>query len=145
MEKDIEIFEGKTFSSLVRDIYNNSSHKKDQINQIIKDLHSMIKDVGGATVVAPMIKDYLDVSVKNDDQLIKLSAVLQRLMSGGSSPDSTGDFMLSDAEKQQLYESMQEELEDIDKSDKDITEHLENADITEKLGKITDTINEDGT
>lgn len=136
MEKDIEIFEGKTFSSLVRDIYTNSSHKKDQINQIIKDLHSMIKDVGGATVVAPMIKDYLDVSVKNDDQLIKLSAVLQRLMSGGSSQESSGDFVLSDAEKQQLYDSMQDELTDIENTDKDITE---------QIGKITDTIKEDGT
>jgi hypothetical protein len=77
MEKDIEIFEGKTFSSLVRDIYNNSSHKKDQINQLIKDLHGMIKDVGGATVVAPMIKDYLDVGIKNDDQLAERQKVLQ--------------------------------------------------------------------
>jgi hypothetical protein len=136
MEKDIEIFEGKTFSSLVRDIYNNSSHKKDQINQIIKDLHSMIKDVGGATVVAPMIKDYLDVSVKNDDQLIKLSAVLQRVMNGGTSQESSGDFILSDAEKQQLYDSMQDELTDIKKTDRDITD---------QIGKITDTIKEDGT
>ncbi len=85
MDSDPEIFEGKTFSSLARDIYSNSSHKRDQINQIIKDLHTMVKDVGSATVVAPMIKDYLDVGVKNDDQLIKLSAVLQRVINSGSS------------------------------------------------------------
>lgn len=110
MEKDIEIFEGKTFSSLVRDIYTNSSHKKDQINQLIKDLHGMIKDVGGATVVAPMIKDYLDVAIKNDDQLIKLSAVLQRVISGGSSGEESGEFGLSDAEKEQLLENVKDEL-----------------------------------
>jgi hypothetical protein len=114
MEKDIEIFEGKTFSSLVRDIYTNSSHKKDQINQLIKDLHGMIKDVGGATVVAPMIKDYLDVAIKNDDQLVKLSAVLQRVINGGSAAaEETGEFGLSEAEKEQLLENVKDELSEM--------------------------------
>lgn len=136
MENDVEIFEGKTFSSLVRDIYNNSSHKKDQINQIIKDLHSMIKDVGGATVVAPMIKDYLDVSVKNDDQLVKLSSVLQRVINGSSSnSDAPNDFILSESEKEQLYKSVQNEVTEIEKSEKQIKE---------ELNKITDSISKDG-
>jgi hypothetical protein len=136
MENDVEIFEGKTFSSLVRDIYNNSSHKKDQINQIIKDLHSMIKDVGGATVVAPMIKDYLDVSVKNDDQLVKLSSVLQRVINGsGSNSDTPNDFILSESEKEQLYKSVQNEVTEIEKSEKQIKD---------ELNKITDSISKDG-
>ena len=136
MENDVEIFEGKTFSSLVRDIYNNSSHKKDQINQIIKDLHSMIKDVGGATVVAPMIKDYLDVSVKNDDQLVKLSSVLQRVINGSNaSSDAPNDFILSESEKEQLYKSVQTEVTEIEKSEKQIKE---------ELNKITDSISKDG-
>jgi hypothetical protein len=135
MEKDIEIFEGKTFSSLVRDIYNNSSHKKDQINQLIKDLHGMIKDVGGATVVAPMIKDYLDVGIKNDDQLVKLSAVLQRVINGGSSGDESGDYTLSEDEKEQLLKSVQGELKDIKVVD---------TAITNQLDEITETPNKDG-
>jgi hypothetical protein len=131
MEKDIEIFEGKTFSSLVRDIYNNSSHKKDQINQLIKDLHGMIKDVGGATVVAPMIKDYLDVGIKNDDQLVKLSAVLQRVINGGKSADeASGGFGLSDEEKEQLLKSVQDELKDIKQSDETLSIQID--EITEK-------------
>jgi len=125
MDSDPEIFEGKTFSSLARDIYSNSSHKKEQINQIIKDLHTMVKDVGSATVVAPMIKDYLDVGVKNDDQLIKLSAVLQRVISSGSSPDS--DFSaggLSDAEKEDLLNSVRDELSETVEESKQITKEL---------------------
>ena len=100
MDKDIEIFEGKTFSSLVKDIYFNSSHKKDQINQLITDLRKMVKDAGSATVIAPMIRDYIDVGVKNDDQLVKLSAVLQRIINGGGGGDSDsgGDFSLTDEE-----------------------------------------------
>lgn len=112
MDKDIEIFEGKTFSSLVKDIYFNSSHKKDQINQLIKDLRTMVKDAGSATVIAPMIRDYIDVGVKNDDQLVKLSAVLQRIINGGGGGDSDsgGEFSLTDEEKKQLLESAEKEL-----------------------------------
>ena len=135
MEKDIEIFEGKTFSSLVRDIYTNSSHKKDQINQLIKDLHGMIKDVGGATVVAPMIKDYLDVAIKNDDQLVKLSAVLQRVINGGSSAEETGEFGLSEAEKEQLLENVKDELTEMQQN---------NAVLDKEMDKITKTPEEDG-
>ena len=73
MDTDKEIFDGKTFASLAKDIYFNSTRKSAQIDQLIKDLRTMIKDAGSATVIAPMIKDYIDVSVKNDDQLVKLS------------------------------------------------------------------------
>ena len=125
MDSDPEIFEGKTFSSLARDIYSNSSHKRDQINQIIKDLHTMVKDVGSATVVAPMIKDYLDVGVKNDDQLIKLSAVLQRVINSGSSSES--DFSsggLSEAEKASLLDTVRDELSETVEEEQKITEEL---------------------
>ena len=141
MDKDTEIFEGKTFSSLVKDIYFNSSHKKEQINQLIKDLRTMVKDAGSATVIAPMIRDYIDVGVKNDDQLVKLSAVLQRIINGGGSGDSDsgGDFSLTDEEKKQLLQSAEQELTELkekaigvteissDELEKKITEETENG------------------
>jgi hypothetical protein len=137
MENDTEIFEGKTFSSLIQDIYFNSSHKKDQINQLIKDLHKMVKDSGSATVIAPMIKDYIDVGIKNDDQLVKLSAVLQRYLSGGNNAsDSSSDGILSDEEKQQLLSSVKKEIKTI-KTDE--------TDINKDLDKIKDKFTSDGT
>ena len=124
MESDVEIFEGKTFSSLVKDIYFNSNHKKEQINQLIKDLREMVKDLGSATVVAPMIKDYIDVGVKNDDQLVKLSAVLQRFIAGTSTGDLSGESggVLSDAEKEQLLSNVKAELDNIETQSKLIDE-----------------------
>ncbi len=125
MESDAEIFEGKTFSSLAREIYTNSTHKREQINQLIKDLREMVKDVGSATVVAPMIKDYIDVGVKNDDQLIKLSAVLQRLINAGSGAESEGGGMgLSDAEKEELLDSVKGELSEMGKTTNKIEKEL---------------------
>jgi hypothetical protein len=119
MDTDKEIFDGKTFSSLAKDIYFNSTRKSAQIDQLIKDLRTMVKDAGSATVIAPMIKDYIDVSVKNDDQLIKLSAVLQRFLSGSSSSDDAGGGGggLTDMEKEQLLQSVKKEVEEISKTD----------------------------
>ena len=125
MENDTEIFTGKTFSSLVKDIYFNSSNKKDQINQLILDLNKMVKDAGSATVIAPMIKDYLDIGIKNDDQLVKLSAVLQRYISGtNSNDDSSGNAILSDEEKQQLMSNVKKEINTISKEEKNIDKHI---------------------
>jgi len=120
MDTDKEIFDGKTFSSLAKDIYFNSTRKSAQIDQLIKDLRTMVKDAGSATVIAPMIKDYIDVSVKNDDQLIKLSAVLQRFLSGSSSSEDgggSGGGGLTDTEKEQLLQSVKKEVEEISKTD----------------------------
>jgi hypothetical protein len=120
MDTDKEIFDGKTFSSLAKDIYFNSTRKSAQIEQLIKDLRTMVKDAGSATVIAPMIKDYIDVSVKNDDQLIKLSAVLQRFLSGSSSSDGDGSGSgggLTETEKEQLLQSVKKEVDEITKTD----------------------------
>ena len=48
MDTDKEIFDGKTFASLAKDIYFNSTRKSAQIDQLIKDLRTMIKDAGSA-------------------------------------------------------------------------------------------------
>ena len=126
MENDPEIYNGKTFSSLVRDIYNNSSNKKDQINQLIKDLRTMVKDVGSATVMAPMIKDYIDLAVRNDEQLIKLSAVLQRFINASNNEDGGGGaFGLSDTEKEQLLSNVREEIDEMEKHDRGANQELQ--------------------
>ena len=137
MDSDTEIFKGKTFSSLVKDIYFNSSHKKEQINQLIKDLREMVKDLGSATVIAPMIKDYIDVGIKNDDQLVKLSAVLQRFIAGTSGGDEgSGGGGLSEAEKEQLLSTVKKEIDDLEKTNSIVEKTLDTA-TTLKEEKLT--------
>ena len=125
MDTDKEIFAGKTFASLARDIYFNSSQKSAQIEQLISDLSKMIKDTGSATVIAPMIKDYLDVGVKNDDQLVKLSAVLQRFLNN-TSDESSGESVsgLTEVEKEQLLKTVKTEVTGIKTSEKEINKTL---------------------
>ena len=92
--------EGKTFESLLRDIYTNSTRKETQIQILITELKPMIKNIGDAVIIVPLIKDYMEIAVKNDEALIKMAAIVQKayLRPGGSD----GGIILTDAEKEQL-------------------------------------------
>ena len=116
MSTEFELFKGTTFSDLMKDIYHNSKRKSRQIEGLIKELQPMINNVGDATVIVPMIKDYLDVSVKNDDALVKLAAVVQRLVAGNKRDDE-GSLLLTDEERDQLLKTAEEEIEKLKTED----------------------------
>ena len=118
MSTEFELFKGTTFSDLMKDIYHNSKRKSRQIEGLIKELQPMINNVGDATVIVPMIKDYLEVSVKNDDALVKLAAVVQRLVAGNKRDDE-GSLLLTDEERDQLLKTAEEEIEKLKIEDKD--------------------------
>jgi hypothetical protein len=106
MDGNKEIFKGKTFSDLLEDIYVTSKKKEQQINALIRELKPMIKNIGDATIVVPLIKEYMEVSVKNDEHLVKMAAVVQRAMARTSSTEE--NVLLTKEEKKQLIESINE-------------------------------------
>jgi uncharacterized protein Yka (UPF0111/DUF47 family) len=118
MSNEYELFNGTKFSDLMRDIYHNSKKKSRQIDGLIKELQPMIGNVGDATVIVPMIKDYLEVSVKNDDALVKLAAVVQRLVTATSKDDDGNEFGLSEDERKRLLEEAEEEIKVIKETTK---------------------------
>jgi len=138
MDFDIEIFKGKSFSDLMKDIYSNSSKKDRQINMLIGELRPLIKNVGDATVIVPLIKEYLEVGVKNDEHLVKLAAVVQRLVSTNNRIQSeTGQsWMLSEEEKRQLIG----ELDEIAGAEKEINQKV--VDLTSKATEIESELND---
>ena len=119
MHDEFELFKGTTFSDLMKDIYHNSKKKDRQLNTLIQELQPLIKNLGDATVIVPLIKEYLDVSVKNDEHLVKLAAVVQRLV-GSSSKADGGEFGMSEEEKNYLLETAQQELDAIHKEQDEI-------------------------
>jgi hypothetical protein len=107
MRVEFELFEGKSYKDLMKDIVTNTENKRDQIDIVISDLRDQIKTINDAVVLAPIIQSYLDIGIKNDDELVKLAAVVQRLISSQSTgEDSVG--ILSDAEKEQLLKTIKE-------------------------------------
>jgi len=107
MNIDFELFEGKSYNDLMKDIVTNTENKRDQIDIVISDLRDQIKTINDAIVLAPIIQTYLDIGIKNDESLVKLAAVVQRLISAQSGSDDAGG-VLTDAEKEQLLKTMKE-------------------------------------
>lgn len=99
------IFGRKRFSDILKEIYDNQKIKKDQINTLIKELQPLMQNISDATLLVPLIKEYLEISVKNDEQLVKLATVIQRIVSGKSSGE--GDLGISENERKQIMEEIQ--------------------------------------
>ena len=118
MKSKDEIFEGKSFQDLTHDIYKNTTDRKKQIDLLISEIHGFITTIDDVVMVAPIIKEYMEVSVKNDEHLVKLAGVLQRIISK-SQGDSDESMLLSDEEKEELMGTLQDTVNDLQKeSDK---------------------------
>ena len=118
MADEKEIFEGKTFQDLTKDIYENTTKRKVQIDLLISEIHGFITTIDDVVLVAPIIKEYMDTAVRNDEHLVKLAGVLQRIISK-SQGDSDESMLLSDEEKEELMGTLQDTVNDLQKeSDK---------------------------
>ena len=93
------VFGKKKFSDLLEEIYNNQQKKDKQVTSLINELKPLISDIGDATLVVPLIKEYMDISVKNDDILIKMAALAQRAM---QTQMSDGTLKITDEEKNMI-------------------------------------------
>jgi len=113
MNTEFEIYKGKSFQSLCRDIIENSSGKKVQLDILVSELREKIKTPNDAIVVVPLIKDYLEIGIKNDEQLVKLASVVQRIMTN-SSDENIGIGAMTN-----------EELEDLKKEALKIKQEME--------------------
>lgn len=109
MSTDFELFPGKNLSGLFKDIYENQQNKKQRISELIAEMKTVIRHAGDMAVIGPIIKDLVDTSVKNDDSLIKMAAIAQRII--GASQKAEGDSgFLSDDEKEQLLKQLDETI-----------------------------------
>ena len=100
---DSVVFGKKKFSNILEEIYNNQKKKEKQISGLISELKPLISDIGDATLSFPLIKEYMDIGVRNDEQLIKMAPIVQRALNNSSSEDSMG---ITEEEKQQLMEEL---------------------------------------
>ena len=114
MSDNKEIFEGKTFQDLTKDIYENTTKRKTQIDLLISEIHGFITTIDDVVLVAPIIKEYMDTAVRNDEHLVKLAGVLQRIISK-SQGDSDESMLLSDEEKEELMGTLQDTVDDLQK------------------------------
>ena len=93
------IFGKKKFSDILSEIYDNQKKKEKQITGLISELKPLISDIGDATLIVPLIKDYMEISVRNDEQLIKMATIVQRALNNSGDGDSLG---ITEEEKAEL-------------------------------------------
>ena len=122
MANDYEIFDGKSLSDLFKDIYDNTARNKEQLEVLMKEVVGFIKDGDTAVQIIPRLKEYLEINVKNDDQLVKVAGIVQRLISSENRGGAEEEFGLSDAEKEQLMSAVEEVAADAQKHSDDINE-----------------------
>jgi hypothetical protein len=110
-DNDFEIFDGKSFKDLCKDIYDRSDSKHEQLDLLISELRPYIRSLDDAMQVVPKIQGYLEISVKNDEQLVKLSQVVQRLQT--AKLESGGSEILTEAEKEALWKEVKAVAEEV--------------------------------
>ena len=108
MSNDYEIFKGKSLASLFQDIYENQNYNRNQLDVLTKNITAMIKDGDTAVQIIPMIKEYLEINVRNDELLIKLASIVQKIMTAEGKGESESEFGLSEVEKEQILKTIVE-------------------------------------
>ncbi len=116
MSTDFELFKGKNLSSLFEDIYNNQVSKKQKISSLIEELKKMVKHAGDVATVGPILHGLIDSSVKNDDQLVKLAAIAQKIVASEKKAEGQDGF-LTEFEKNQLLRELEETKQEVERVD----------------------------
>ena len=124
MDKDFNIFDGKNFSDLSKEIYDNSKLKKTQLDLLIQEVHGYIQGIEDIALVGPIIKELFDASIKNDDNLLKLATVIQRIMN--KQADAVDDTaLLSEDEKEELMASLEDAAASLQGKSDEINTNME--------------------
>jgi len=136
MSADFELFPGKNLGGLFKDIYDNQQTKKLRISELIAELRKLIRHSGDMAVMAPIIRDLIDSSIKNDDSLVKMAAIAQRIIGAQHKAEGDAGF-LSDDEKEQLLSQLEETAKEVtdvqDMKVDELTNEIE--ELKQKIGK----------
>ena len=125
MSTDYEIFKGKTLGDVFKDIYDNSHTNKKQLAVLMKEVVGFIKDGDTAVQIIPMLKEYLEINVKNDEQLVKLATIVQRITAAEKRVSDAGEeFGLSESEKEQLMDAIEENVQELQTKQDEIIQDI---------------------
>jgi hypothetical protein len=100
---DVTVFGNTSLSDLFKQIHKNNKDIDKKIEDFINTMKPMATaNVGNATNLMPVVKDLIDVNVKNNEQLIKMAGIAQRAAT--ASGNSSQEIFFDPNEIQQLIE-----------------------------------------
>ena len=97
------VFKKKKFSDILSEIYDNQKKKEAQITGLISELKPLVQDIGDATLIVPLIKEYMEIGLRNDEQLIKMATIVQRVLNNCTNENPLG---ITEEEKQELISEL---------------------------------------
>ena len=118
------VFGDKTLSDVFEDIYKNTDSKREQINTFVTKLVRQIRTPEDAAVISPIIKDFMEVNVKNDEHIVRIAQIAQRAIAIGTKAASSTD-LLTEEEKQQLLSNIKLEIDDLQQETTEVEDELE--------------------
>jgi hypothetical protein len=125
MSLDTIIFDGKSISDMFSDVYRNTNSKREQINSFIANMVKLIRTPEDAAVIGPIIKDFLEVNVKNDEHIVRLVQIAQRLVTVNGKTSSS-DMALTEEEKAQILKNIKAEFETVISEQDELESELNN-------------------
>ena len=138
MSTNFELFPGKDLSGLFKDIYENQQNKKNRISELIAEMKKVIRHAGDMAVIGPILKDLVDTSVRNDESLIKMAAIAQRMIASKDKVDGDIGF-LSDKEKEQLLNQLEDTVNEVSEQQDAKVDELTNE-VEELKQKVSENV-----
>ena len=103
---DVTIFGNTSLSDLFKQIHKNNKDIDKKIEDFIDTMKPMATaNVGNATNLMPVVKDLIDVNVKNNEQLVKMAAITQR---AATSNTNSGNELIDMSEIEALLAEQKE-------------------------------------
>lgn len=77
---DIEIFSGKTFGDLLKEIHQNTEDNRNMIEGLITDFkeNSELNSLGDVKFLAETLQPYVKMTIDNNEHIIKMASIVQK-------------------------------------------------------------------
>ena len=124
VDMNFPLFKGKTFSDILGDIYENQQSKKKNISSLIEEMRKLVTKPTDVITIGPIITQLIEASITNDDHLIKIANIAQKLVLANTK--KVGDEgWLSEDDKKQLLNEIEITARSIESNTDDKIEDLE--------------------
>ena len=127
MDINSEIFDGKSLADVFTEIHKNTENKRVQINTFISKMVQLIRTPEDAAVIGPIVQSFIETNVKNDEHLIRVAQIAQRLMVINGKSKETLDSLLTEEEKQSLLKDIKIEINELQDDVKDMDDMFAGA------------------
>lgn len=111
----VNAFGETSLGDILEEAHERSNEQKELVERLIDQLSDFIDKSDDAVRLGPLIKEYMEINVQNNEQLVKIAQVIQRMYNAsikqdGAAASSAG---FSDEDKDELR-SIAEEMSDAD-------------------------------